>query len=354
MYFLLHLHKILDNQPMKISVIIPVYMVELYVRKCIESILNQENCGAAIECIVVDDCGQDRSMEIVRQMVADYQGTIRFILLKHEQNRGLAAARNTGMDVATGDYILFVDSDDWLPADAILKYVNALQRYPDLDMVIGNYYLRNLEELFYDVNKETLLDNYHARKLLVCNKEGSWSAWGRIVRTEIARKCRFKEGIIHEDQPWTYFLFKEVKRALLIPDNTYFYENIHPTSVCYTVLNKDKVSRHVMSVCYIGNTILDAPYKDLFADTVFFLWHWFFKVFRLQYEQQLGENECRQIRHLRNRIIKSSLKKGRLFLVLFVFTLTSSLFNIRWVRRHYDKLAKTGRSVAFFLEKLHK
>ena len=342
----------------QLSVIIPVYNVEPYVRRCLESVIMQDNGGAAIECILVDDCGQDRSLEIVRQIVADYQGPIHFVMLAHEHNRGLSAARNTGMDAATGDYILFVDSDDWLPADTISKYVGALQRYPDLDMVIGNYYLRNEERLFYEVDEENLLDNYQARKLLVCSGEGSWSAWGRIVKTEIARKCQFKEDFIHEDQPWSYFVFKEIKYALLIPDNTYYYENNHSTSVCHTFKNKENVPRHVRSVSFICNTILDAPYNDLFTETVFFLWHWFFKVYRLQYEQKLEENECRQIRQVRNRIIWTSFRKGRWFVALYVFFWTyppsSYLFNIRCVRSHYDVIMRNARKVAFFLEKFHK
>lgn len=349
---------LIANHPMTISVIIPIYKVELYVRKCIESILNQENCGASIECVVVDDCTPDDSMSVVHSLVDEYKGTIRFVFMKHDRNRGLSAARNTGIEAATGDYILFVDSDDWLPADALSKFVNALLRYPDLDMVIGNYYLRNMERLFYNVEEETLLDNYQARKLLVCSGEGSWSAWGRIVRTEIARKYRFKEGIIHEDQPWSYSLFKDIEKALLIPDNTYYYENNHSSSVCHTCKNKENVPRHVRSVSFICNTILDAPYNDLFTETVFFLWHWFFKVYRLQYEQKLEENECRQIRQVRNRIIWTSFRKGRWFVALFfvfmTYPPTSYLYNIGLVRRKYDAITENARKIAFFLEKFHK
>ena len=337
---------------MNITIVIPIYKVELYVRKCIESIIDQENCGAAIECILVDDCGEDRSMPIIYSVVDEYDGPIRFVFLKHGHNRGLSAARNTGMDVATGDYILFVDSDDWLPADALSKYVSALQRHPDLDMVIGNYYLRNAEKLFYDVDREVLLDNYHARKLLVCSTEGACSAWCKLVKTEKAKRYRFQEGIIYEDQPWTYFLFMEVNRALQIPDNTYIYENDHSASIVHTLKNKDNISRLVNSVCFVCNTILDAPYKDLFAGSVFFFWRCFIKTYLLQYEQCLGENERRQLRQLRNRIVRTSLKKGRLFLALFVSSLTySRLFNTTWGRRHYDVITKIGRKIAFFLDR---
>ena len=343
---------------MNITIVIPIYKVELYVRKCIDSIIDQENCGAAIECILVDDCSPDSSMSVVHSVVDEYDGPIRFVFMKHDRNRGLSAARNTGMDVATGDYILFVDSDDWLPAGALSKFVSALQRYPDLDAVLGNHYSRAAEALICETNKEILYDNYHVRKFLVFSIEGACNAVNKLVRTDIVKRNRFKEGIINEDQPWTYFLFKEINRALQIPDNTYVYENSNPSSITHTSLNKDNYLRFVKSEIYTCNAILDAPYKDLFAGTVFYFWRCYFVAFRLQYEYELGEDECRQLRQLRSRILKSSIKKGRLFMALFVFLLTypptSYLFDIRWVRWHYNMIAKTGRSIAFFLEKFHK
>ena len=343
---------------MNITIVIPIYKVELYVKKCIESIIDQENCGAAIECILVDDSSPDDSMSVVHSVVDEYNGPIRFVFLKHDHNRGLSAARNTGIDVATGDYILFVDSDDWLPAGALSKFVNALQRYPDLDAVFGNHYSRAAQALICETSKEILYDNYHARKFLVFSIEGACNAVNKLVRTDIVRRNRFKEGIINEDQPWTYFLFKEIDRALQIPDNTYVYENSNPYSITHTSLNKDNYLRFVKSEIYTCNAILDAPYKDLFAGTVFYFWRCYFVAFRLQYEYELGEDECRQLRQLRSRILKSSIKKGRFFMALFVFLLTypptSYLFDIRWVRWHYNMIAKTGRSIAFFLEKFHK
>ena len=343
---------------MKISVIIPVYNVELYVRQCLESVIMQDNGGADMECVLVDDCGKDRSMEIVRQIVADYQGPIQFVLLAHEHNRGLSAARNTGMDAATGDYILFVDSDDWLPADAISKFVNALKMYPDLDMVIGNFYLRSRERLFYNVEEETLLDNYHVRKLLVWYKNGVGGAWAKIVKTEIVKKCRFKEGIIYEDLPWSYSLFKDIDKALLIPDNTYFYENNHSGSITLTLKNKENVPKQVRSVSFGCKTVLDAPYKDLFAGSIMFLWRSFFKTYRMQFEQKMEENERQQIKQLRGRIVRTCFKRGRWFVALFfvfmTYPPTSYLYNIRFVRRKFDAITENAKKIAFFLEKFHK
>jgi len=98
---------------MKVSVIIPVYNIAPYIRQCLQSVMAQ-TMTEGLECILVDDCGSDNSMTIVQQMVDDYVGDIHFVIAHHERNRGLAAARNTGIHLAQGEYIGFIDSDDWV------------------------------------------------------------------------------------------------------------------------------------------------------------------------------------------------------------------------------------------------
>ena len=151
-----------------ISIIVPVYKVEIYVSKCIRSIIEQENCGASLECIIVDDGSPDNSMTEIHSIVNQYKGNINFIFLKHDNNKGLSAARNTGIDVAHGDYIMFVDSDDWLPTNSILKFVEILQNNPHVDLVIGNRISTKGGCRLQNIIKEvTLLNNYQIRKFLL-------------------------------------------------------------------------------------------------------------------------------------------------------------------------------------------
>ena len=98
----------------KVSIIIPIYNVEGLVARCLESVISQSLCD--IEIVVVDDGTPDNSMQIVGQFAKNDQ---RFHLIAHEQNRGLMQARRTGYMAATGDYILFCDSDDYMPLDAV-------------------------------------------------------------------------------------------------------------------------------------------------------------------------------------------------------------------------------------------
>ena len=103
----------------RLSIIIPVYNVASYIKRCLESVLFQDHVLLDIELIIVDDCGQDQSMDIVRQIVAGYHGPVLCKVLHHDKNLGLSAARNTGLKAATGDYVLFVDSDDYLLPNSI-------------------------------------------------------------------------------------------------------------------------------------------------------------------------------------------------------------------------------------------
>ena len=121
---------------MLISIVIPVFNVEIFISECLQSVIRQTYTGP-LECIVVDDCGTDKSIEIAEQLIAEYDGPIDFKVLHHDHNRGLSAARNTGMDAAKGDYVYFLDSDDWISDDCIEKLAKPLQNEV-FDVVVGN------------------------------------------------------------------------------------------------------------------------------------------------------------------------------------------------------------------------
>lgn len=342
-----------------LSIIIPIYKVEQYVRKCIQSIIEQEDCGAPIECIIVDDCSPDNSMLIIQSLLEDYRGSIKFVFLSHERNKGLSAARNTGIDAIHGDYVMFVDSDDWLPTGSIFKFVKVLQENPQIDIVIGNRIRTRDNTLLQNKTREiTLLDNLQIRKLLLNYQIVTCSAWNKVIKTDIIKSNKFHEGIIFEDTPWAYSLFKNIKTALIIPDVTYIYENNHPASIINTSKSIEHLSIHIKSVSYIGNAILDEPYLDLFADSLFYLFRLFIVAFRLQYEYNLAKEECKLLKQLRKRLILSSLKYKRWFLSFYFYVLTypptSYLFNIGWFRRHYNNIEKAGRVIANCFEKFHR
>ena len=110
-----------------VSIIVPVYNVEQYIRRCIDSILNQSYKN--IELIIVDDGSTDSSPQIIKEYIDK-------AIIVTQRNKGLAAARNTGLSHATGDFLCFVDSDDYLLNDAIMSMLNTIQQ-TNADFVCG-------------------------------------------------------------------------------------------------------------------------------------------------------------------------------------------------------------------------
>lgn len=137
-----------------ISILIPVYNVQDYVVKCIESVASQV-CHCSLECIIVDDCGKDDSIALIEKYLSSYKGTISFHIIHHEKNLGLAAARNTAVAAAKGEFVMHVDSDDWLEPDAVELLVNE-QLKTDADIVSGNAiaHYKDREELLQDPDFE--------------------------------------------------------------------------------------------------------------------------------------------------------------------------------------------------------
>lgn len=115
----------------KLSIIIPIYNVERYLAECLDSVIGQTYDHSQIECILVNDCTPDNSMEIVREKVEKYReegGSMTFKIVTHDVNSGLSAARNSGMEQATGEFLLFVDSDDYLYPESIHPIIRSTDR----------------------------------------------------------------------------------------------------------------------------------------------------------------------------------------------------------------------------------
>ena len=181
----------------KLSIVVPVYNVEKYVRKCILSFVNQdENYFQGIELIIVNDGTKDNSVEQIRDLVDKYSN----ITLVNQENKGLSEARNTGMDIANGEYVWFVDSDDWIQPDSLKKLQPYLDGINDV-VVVGAYKV-------YDDKKETFnvfFDHINSLSGNATYKNGV--AQMHTAQFSIYRKSflennnlRFMPGIYHEDE----------------------------------------------------------------------------------------------------------------------------------------------------------
>ena len=151
----------------EVSIIIPIYNVEKYVAECLNSVISQTYDHSKIECIIVNDCTTDDSMDIVYEIIKKYDGGMSFIICRHEHNEGLSSARNTGIEVAKGNYIFFIDSDDYIYPNSLELLLNASKIYGYSDMVVGNFYYEFLKKNNYTFDKVFKLKYIDSRIFLL-------------------------------------------------------------------------------------------------------------------------------------------------------------------------------------------
>lgn len=216
----------------KVSIIIPVYNVENYLAECLDSIIKQTYNN--LEIICVNDASPDRSAKILN----DYaQKESRMIVLNHTKNAGLSAARNTGLEVASGKYIYFMDSDDILN-HATIRTCTQLSEENSLDLVCFD------ADVFYDEEKSPNLGlnekkyNYERAKFMEENiiftgweffvksvNNGTFqpSVCLNFIKKDVLIKgdLRFYEGIIHEDELFTPELYFYTQKVMYIPEKFY-------------------------------------------------------------------------------------------------------------------------------------
>lgn len=207
---------------MKVSIIVPVYKVEEYVLRCFESIASQDFTN--LEVIFVDDASTDSSIDIVSRAINEYSGPIEFKVVTHDKNSGLSAARNSGIDVATGQYIYFLDSDDELSdSKAISKFVKCAEQ-TKADVVVGNH--ENIKETGSYISKYKTYKHLHNQDFVKSFVKGDIpvTAWNKLIAKQLFDKgLRFKEGILNEDELFAYHLLFLNPVVVLLGEVTYNY-----------------------------------------------------------------------------------------------------------------------------------
>ena len=235
-----------------ISVIVPVYNVEKYVERCIDSIMNQTYKN--IEVIVVDDGSTDKSLEIIKNKYKKNKK----ISIYHKSNGGLSSARNYGLEKCNGEYIAFIDSDDWIDPDCIEKVVKCIQVNDFPEIVEFGYRKVNdnivIEEkkLNNNVYKETnILDEYfYGNQIvdIVCNK---------FYKKDLFESVRFVEQRIHEDYMIMPELLYKSKKICTIHDVFYnYYERDNS-------ITKSRFKEKNFDRIYAGNYVIDFCKKNI-------------------------------------------------------------------------------------------
>lgn len=201
----------------KISVIVPVYKAEAYLRKCLDSIAGQTYRN--LEIILVDDGSPDNCGAICDEYAAR-DG--RFVVI-HQENGGVSTARNAGLAAATGDWIGWVDSDDWIEAD-MFEYLltNALEYDADI-AVCGRYEVYGKKKTLRSFQKTECLDRLSGLKLLLENDLMQNYLWDKLWRRELFQSIFFPVGRTFEDIAVMHRLFERADRVLCLPEAKYYY-----------------------------------------------------------------------------------------------------------------------------------
>ena len=210
----------------KFSIIVPVYKVEKYLEACVDSLLAQGEYEDQMEILLIDDGSPDRSGELCDRLTEKHEQIKAF----HKPNGGLSSARNYGLDRATGEYVLFVDSDDVIESDTLKKIAEALVQFGEVDAVffdgvedddVHQDPMRRvpLEQVqCADNGKQYLLEHFRDRNL---NVEACLYAYRRDFLNE--HDLRFREGILHEDVEFTPRIMMQCGTVVELPDRLYHY-----------------------------------------------------------------------------------------------------------------------------------
>ena len=255
----MHMKKInLKNSPVinpKLSIILPVYNVERYLGQCLDSILALPL--TEIEVICVNDGSLDNCGEILKSY-AQKDSRVKVITQK---NAGLSAARNAGLEQANGEFVLFIDSDDYILYEPFLELYSQIDKYPDTDLFVTDFQMvmtndgHPIKKPVYQIGKDKApmvgLDNLPN---MLQKRQCFWNVWRNVYRRSFLEEhsLRFKVGYLCEDVDYTTKVYLAEPRAVFL----------HCPFYCYRVRRKDSLMGNV-SPKRIRDTV------ELLSDSIF-------------------------------------------------------------------------------------
>lgn len=212
---------------MKISVIVPVFGVEKYIEKCVESLMNQT--FEDVEYIFVNDCTKDNSINILYDILQKYPNR-QVKVLTHDVNKGLPAARNTGLSMAIGDYIFHCDSDDYLELDALECLYKKTQE-EKADIVWCDIYENYSTSQIYLIQPDYTVPSDALKAMLTSNMR--FNVWNKLCKRSlyIENKITFLEGNSMGEDMCMMKLFIHAKKVAHIPKALYHYVRCNPSAL---------------------------------------------------------------------------------------------------------------------------
>lgn len=225
-----------------VSIIIPVYNVEKYLRQCIDSVLNQKLNNA--EIILVDDGSPDNCPAICDEYANKYAE----VRVLHKKNGGLSSARNAGIQAAKGEYLIFMDSDDWWnPEICVNDLLSEVQRHNDVEMFLFTSYdfvegqglfKRNEHHNLKCIRTDTVKNYYQD---LLNNGNLEVSACTKIIKRSflINHELYFKEGLLSEDNQWMLRMLRKLQSVHILDEPLYICRTTRQDSITHTIKKKN-------------------------------------------------------------------------------------------------------------------
>lgn len=260
----------------KVTIGMPVYGVEPYIRKCVLSVLNQ-TFKDDIEIICVDDLGPDKSVEIIKELQTTHPRGKNIRLITQPQNMGCWAARNRVLEEAQGEYILLIDSDDYISEDCIEKLYHQAKEH-DAEVVYGSVLPVDLEGNTLDIGQDFLNQPY-----LVINEEDGLAKfankevhpilrdyiWNILFRHDFIERhhIRFKQARFNDDMICSCDMIPYVSKAVLIPDHTYYYvirDNSLSNYQHRKEIKLDEIKEFIRIYSYLKNKCIELKNKSYF------------------------------------------------------------------------------------------
>lgn len=263
---------------MTLSIIIPVYKVEDYLCTCIDSVLTacaQLPSAQTFEIICVDDGSPDNCPKILDEYQQKFQNGSNSFKVIHKPNGGLSDARNAGLDMASGEYIYFIDSDDSITPDTFTGLLEQVHLHPGVDMVVAGAITSEGSHRFSSTRFTNFPDYTEDQEWIKCMmilQNIPMVAWNKLIKRELIESAglRFEKGLLSEDQPWNWLLAKEVKSVSFYKYDTYNYL-IREGSIVKNPANAKKHWHDVMWFFQMYIRTIDDYLVDAQRYTIFYL-----------------------------------------------------------------------------------
>ena len=271
----------MKNENGKVSVIVPVYNVEKYLERCLESLINQTYKN--IEIIAINDGSTDNSLKILKK----YEAIDLRIKIIDKNNEGLSQTRNVGINLATGEYITFVDSDDWIELNFLENMIN-LMKFNNTDVALSSYYREYTEKVmnknlgFQDTvvfNHNDVRSKLYRRMIGPIgdelknpeNLDSLITAWGKVYKTSIIKENNINfidtDIIGTEDLLFNVYVFNYVNKAVLINKPLYHYwkGNINSLTSGY---KKNLIDKWTKKHSLIKKFLIENGYEEFFFEAL--------------------------------------------------------------------------------------